>query len=281
VASKYCPECGQENQPLRLGVGDIFRDALEEFVKLDSKFVATLKPLMLHPGTLTREWAAGRRVRYISPFKLYLTATFIFFFVSSVQVSRNLDPGIGATPPVKVSMSDPKEEGGLPPALRFFVHTMNKMDDADPRTIANAMLDHLPTALFVMLPVFAFILKLIYIRSRRFYVEHLVFSLHNHAFYFLVFAISVPIPGHFSDPIAVLSCGVYSLVALRRYYGQGWLKTLLKGSMLGCGYSILLLFAVVAAVFLGAMAMPERPTKPKPTKAGKAAPASTMTSAKP
>jgi hypothetical protein len=220
-------------------------------------------------------------VRYISPFKLYLSATFIFFFVSSIQVSRNLDPGVGTTSPVKVSMSDPKEEAGLPPPLRFFVHTMNKLDDADPRTLANAMLDHLPTALFVMLPVFAFILKLIYIRSRRFYVEHLVFSLHNHAFYFLVFAISVPIPGRLSDPIAVLACGTYSIVALRRYYGQGWLKTMVKGSMLGCGYSVLLLFAIAAAVFLGAMAMPERPAKPEPTKAGKAAPAPATTSAKP
>ncbi|MGV3616880.1 MAG: DUF3667 domain-containing protein [Fimbriimonas sp.] len=267
VASKFCPDCGQENEPLRLGIGYIFRDALEEFVKFDSKLVATLQPLFLRPGHLTREWSSGRRVRYISPFKLYLTATFLFFFVTSFRVDhRPVSPSKARVKKDLVSVGDQEKLDQAPPFVQHIVRAAEKIDsaeDTDEKAVQHLMLDNIPKALFVLLPLFALALKLVYIRSGRFYVEHLVFALHNHAFYFMVLTGVTFLPGSMGDVGGFFWCAVYSVLALKRNYAQGWIKTLFKGWMLGCGYSILLMFAMIGAFFLGAMNMPDPPPKPK------------------
>ena len=50
----------------------------------------------------------------------------------------------------------------------------------------NYLLGLLPLVVFLMTPAFAFILWLLHIRSKRYYVEHLVFALHFHAFLYLL-----------------------------------------------------------------------------------------------
>jgi hypothetical protein len=287
VSTNYCPNCGQENEPLRLGLRYILRDACEEFFKFDSKLFHTLKPLLTRPGYLSLEWARGRRIRYISPFKLYLTATFIFFLVASWNFSRNRDNLLGSGAQVasasegdkpfdvkvKRGQGDaapkPDEEDDLilgdavpsNEAEAFVLHNFQKIDldnKEDLKEVIGQMLEKMPHALFVLLPAFAFLLKLVYIRRGRYYVEHLVFALHNHSFHFLVLAIATPIPWKGADAFAFLGCITYFFLALKSYYNQSWPKTLFKGGMLGCAYLCLLGPTMLLAVFFGLMAMPEK-----------------------
>lgn len=259
VESKYCSECSQENEPLRLGIGHIFVDALEEFIKFDSKLFNTLRPLFFKPGFLTQEWARGRRVGYISPFKLYLTSTFLFFLVAAWNVDRgqaiDLKTNVkvkGGTNPSPTGNKETPED-----AVEAYMNRISaKIDHADKEDIAMAVFDKLPMALFIFLPVFAAGLKLFYIRSGRYYVEHLVFSLHNHAFYFLTLTATSLFPWG-GDTIGFLVCVVYSVIAMKRFYGQRWPKTLFKTSVLGCGYLILLSITLLGALFAGLTAMPD------------------------
>lgn len=279
VLSKYCPECSQANEPLRLGVGHIFQDALEEFVKFDSKLFNTLKPLLFKPGFLTQEWARGRRVGYISPFKLYLTSTFIFFILTGWDVNRDAanearvkkEPAVstGSTKvdeaafPTPASKKSAEETVKGDPVAVYIVNTLDKMDRLDQTEATIAVIDKLPTALFFLLPIFAAALKFFYIRSGRYYVEHLIFALHLHAYFFVILSIVTVLPWDL-ELIGLAVCGGYAVLALKRYYMQSWPKTLFKASLLGSSYVALVGMTLLGAMFAGLTALPDpEPVAPK------------------
>ena len=109
--------------------------------------------------------------------------------------------------------------------------------------------------MFVLLPVFALMLKLLYVRRRRFYAEHFVFLLHVHAFVYMIFAALLVMRGVFTLPTwlalsALLWVGIYIFVAMRRVYGQGRGITLVKYWLLGLGYILILAFSVPVALMI-------------------------------
>lgn len=132
----------------------------------------------------------------------------------------------------------------------------------DPASYKDAFLGAIPTALFVLVPVFALLLKVFYLFKRRLYMEHLVVTLHSHAFIslqlLLIFAMLgvqqlVPTDSFLDDAsgwimgLLIAWIPLYLLLMQKRVYGQGWLMTLLKFFALGLVYSFLLLLAITAA----------------------------------
>ena len=124
----------------------------------------------------------------------------------------------------------------------------------------EALLGAVPSTLFVLLPIFALMLKLAYLFKRRLYMEHLIVALHSHAFLclalLLVFALDAlgdavaalaPVTGP-AERLLALWMPLYLLLMQKRVYGQGWPMTLLKYGILGVCYSILLSFGMVATV---------------------------------
>ena len=79
ACENFCPSCGQENSDRIVGAGDMLRDLLDELLKFDAKLFVTLRALLTKPGYLTNEYLAGRRVRYISPVRLYFLVSAAYF----------------------------------------------------------------------------------------------------------------------------------------------------------------------------------------------------------
>lgn len=107
--------------------------------------------------------------------------------------------------------------------------------------------------MLVMMPMLAVVLKLMYIRSRNFYYfEHLIFSFHVHSFQFLLFALVV-LSGYWLSEatlnkvtgFAFLGAFLYAFFALKRFYQQGWLKTILKYLIISFLYLFILFGAMV------------------------------------
>lgn len=133
----------------------------------------------------------------------------------------------------------------------------------DPELFTRAYFGAMPKALFVLVPLFALLLKLAYLRSGRQYLEHLVVALYSHSWLLLdLLAIGVlDLLGNWLKPHAEwASIGlgwlsallwwampVYLLLMQKRVYGQGWGKTLLKYLALG---SLYLFFVAIAALLL-------------------------------
>lgn len=112
-----------------------------------------------------------------------------------------------------------------------------------------------PTVMFLLLPVFALLLKVVYLRRSWYYGEHLVFALHVHAFAFTIFTVvtlaALTSLGGWGLWLLVL-IPLYVYLAQKHVYRQGWIKTALKGGMLGFLYILALGFGLVLAVLLAA-----------------------------
>jgi hypothetical protein len=132
----------------------------------------------------------------------------------------------------------------------------------DGRALFNKLLDNVPAALFVLLPLMALVLKTLYPLSKRYYVEHLLFVVHFHAFFFLMlilqilfarFAALVRIPEGPADIVLIgasIYIPAYLFRSMQRVYGQGTLITVLKYLFLLLSYFIgFLLMIGFAALF--------------------------------
>ena len=130
------------------------------------------------------------------------------------------------------------------------------------RQFLRNLYDNLPLALIVLLPIMAFVLKALYPLSRRYYVEHLLFFVHFHAFAFLILTLQIllsrvnsmlPTPDAIGILVIVAASfyvPVYLFVAMRRVYGQGRLITAVKYVTLTVAYLVGL-----TVTMLGALAM--------------------------
>ena len=72
LAGPFCHFCGQPDRNFLRFFPVLLREFLEDFLDLDSRFARTMKPLLFHPGRLTRDYLEGRRFRYTPPMRLYL-----------------------------------------------------------------------------------------------------------------------------------------------------------------------------------------------------------------
>ena len=127
--------------------------------------------------------------------------------------------------------------------------------------LVKAMLGAVPSALFLLVPVFALLLKLAYLGSKRLYLEHLVVALYSHAYlclailtFFLLIALDNAIEpkwagfGWISGTLELLLwlwMPIYLWIMQKRVYGNGWLLTSLRYFVIGNLYFVLLGFAVV------------------------------------
>jgi hypothetical protein len=137
-----------------------------------------------------------------------------------------------------------------------------EMKKDDGRQFLRNLYDNIPIALIVLLPIMAFVLKLLYPLSRRYYVEHLLFFVHFHAFLFLILTLQIligrlnsvlPTPEAVGILVIVAASfyvPVYLFVAMRRVYGQGRLVTAFKYVTLSVSY-----FAGFTVTMLGAALM--------------------------
>jgi hypothetical protein len=118
---------------------------------------------------------------------------------------------------------------------------------------------YVPTIVFLLVPVFAGVLKLLYVRHKRFYAEHMIFALHTHAFIFVVFTLMILLRHWIGGWPLVLLVGwvfAYVYLAMRRVYGQSHLKTFIKYWTLGWMYFWILLIGVPALFILSLVVIP-------------------------
>ncbi len=135
----------------------------------------------------------------------------------------------------------------------------------DGKAFLSKLLDNVPIALFILLPLMALVLKLLYPLSKRFYVEHLLFVVHFHAFFFLVLILQILfsrlglLVGLLETAVDItvfavsLYVPVYLYKSMRQVYEQSHMLSLPKFFILMLayffGFSFILVFAALFAAF--------------------------------
>ncbi len=288
LTGKYCTECGQPTRLPSLSFWLLLKELVEDLWDVDSKTWRSLAPLMFKPGYLTNAYFAGRRARYVSPLRLYMTVSVLFFVIAAITDNTIRlsweDPGaerattesMWATANTNILIAEgvgcdvilqDVEARWLQDWRKRAVIACEKVTADSGQSLERAAIDNTPIMMVVFIPVLALVMKLLYRGSKPYFMEHLVFFMHFHAFGFIVLILDIfyyELGSAFGWPnlawrivasIAATYMAVYLLVAMRRVYAQGWLITSAKYLLLYLAYFVGLSLSLTIVVIYTAMTL--------------------------
>jgi hypothetical protein len=297
----FCHYCGQPDKNFLRFFPVLLRELLEDFLDFDSRFMRTMKPLLFKPGKLTRDYLDGRRFRYTPPLRLYIFSSIACFFVAAllaadfVRFDGEPDASGEVVSGIQIGAADDQDESEdtiningepwdretnpidiewLPDWVNDWINDEIEQSPAkgreieqNPDLIKEKVFDVLPGTMFVLLPIVALLFKFWYLFARKYYIEHLIFAMHNHSFLFV--ALLIPIlfsalagwaepatTGRITTSSTWLNGAigvwvpVYLLVSLKRVYRQGWFMTVSKFCLIGISYLVLLSITTACVALL-------------------------------
>jgi len=261
LQGKFCHVCGQENLEVKESFGHMLNHAVSDYFHFDHQFFHTLKPLLLQPGKLTKEYLAGRRVQYLHPVKMYIFISLVYFLLifktnhqvvsvnnqgkhlSKQEVADKIKKELQKNPhltdaqkkaiektatsyvsgsvkatsknfsPIVLDEDDSDKASVKDSTFALYIADQNKLpankrDDFGSRFLKkvrftytekygkNAMemfgedvKHNTPKLMFVLVPLFALILMIAFRNNKKYYVEHLIYAIHVHCYFFLFSAI--------------------------------------------------------------------------------------------
>ena len=130
----------------------------------------------------------------------------------------------------------------------------------------STLFSNLPYMMLCCIPLFALVLKVLYIRRRLFYIDHLIYALHIHTFFYagimLIVLVTIGLnrfaPGAIAGwLIALLWIAFVTQIflSIRYVYRQGWFFSIFKFFFGGFVYLMVLLFAL-AITFFATLVLP-------------------------
>ncbi|MBL7139198.1 MAG: DUF3667 domain-containing protein [Bacteroidales bacterium] len=272
IATKYCPFCGQkkilkEDYTFKR----LLKESIFDFLHIDAKLFNSIFPLLFRPGYLTKQWLAGKHVRYFKPFKMFLVISILYFLLASINehyiikwatTEQERAGSIGFTfSNFPDSVNRPSNEIIAPDeTMDYMDRQAEKFDKMGNGKITEYLTKNISKLIALLVPLVALLLKLIYIRKKKLYYEHLIFTLHIHAFIFL-FAVIIELismtTGYFMNYWIVMPLIlIYIFVALKRIYKQKFFMTLLSNILLWAGYILIIfpIFIMITVIVSIAMA---------------------------
>jgi hypothetical protein len=240
LLGRYCSNCSQPADVHVPTTMELIHELMEGLTHSDSRLWRTLTCLAFKPGKLTLEFVAGRRVAYLPPFRLYLVLSVLFFLLASF--SHTSGEFIRFDDTVSAPASDPGHcdkihfEGflGAPRLSQRLIHACKEIVQDNGANLMHVALGTMSKAMFIFLPLVAFLHMLMYWRPRYRYAEHLLFFVHLHAFYFeaallLLLAIDAahawPKLQGVVDTLQTLLgwvVSIYTVIAVRRVFAKSW-----------------------------------------------------------
>lgn len=88
VSDNYCPHCGQLNSDKKLSAKDMLIEFLGSIFSYDSKLLVSLRALLFSPAKMTKEYLSGKRVKYVNPFRIFISMAILYFIVSSITIDN-------------------------------------------------------------------------------------------------------------------------------------------------------------------------------------------------
>lgn len=245
-AGDYCYRCGEKKfHHHDFAIKHFVLHSLHELTHLDSKILHTLKALVFKPGFLTNEYLAGRRTRYLSPLSLYL----VLFALALFAYSNYKPVAIYSTERfIKADKQGMIERHFERLAQKENVPREVLIEQFDERIHKAVERTELANVIGL-----AFVLQIIYWRAKRYFVEHLIFSLHLLAFFYLIGLLMWPIHAALGrmqqlDSVpGVIIESVYIFAAISAVYPQPLSKRLIKSILLFAAY-FLLTFILIGAI---------------------------------
>jgi len=175
--------------------------------------------------------------------------------LESFRDTRDLRQGLNKYAVILEEKLEKEEDVEKKAKLREYIRLCRSPEQA-----VAQMLEYMSWAFFLLLPIFAVFLKLVYIRRKQNYMRHLIFSIHIHSFIFLLLTLIVGLYMVYKGNLRLLTTvlflfiPVYFIIALKKFYGQSFGKVFLKFLTVSFLYNTVF-WLVVGFVFLNALSI--------------------------
>ena len=250
----YCSDCGQRRpRPGDNSTLGVLGDAFKAIFSVDGKTLRTLRGLLFQPGRLTLDHYNYRRARYLKPIQIFLLVNVIFVLIGigtgllDFELGRYLKQGPPSPALARRLVAQQVVEKGV--SFEDYATAFDHNEDLLRKSL-----------IFLLVPLFALVLWALSYRGRRYYAEHLVFSMHFFSFFWLFITFTgwpigflVERAGVFSDlvlePLFGLAMLIYLYLMLRTVYAQGRLITLVKSCVCVAAVMVLLDFYRILLFF--------------------------------
>ncbi|CAN5466670.1 DUF3667 domain-containing protein [soil metagenome] len=271
VKDKFCPNCGQENIQVQENFFHLIGEYISDSFQFDSKVLRSLVPLFTKPGFLTQEYWDGKRIRYIHPLRIffYVTAVFAlattyFYEIQGEKIKDSMVHGDKA-----LAKIDSSYLANLPDSARVLLPGTKKeyaasevkewkvRDARQVRKIKSGIdliLVNFKYVTFFLLPIYALIFKLFYRKRRKFYVDHVIYTIHLQTFVYCLISVLMLLLYFMPASLDLLKQGIflpvaiYIAVSLHYLYQQKWWKTIVVSFLI----TVILFFITSLGIILPA-----------------------------
>ncbi|MCC5024117.1 MAG: DUF3667 domain-containing protein [Candidatus Synoicihabitans palmerolidicus] len=192
-------------------------DTLEHLVHLDGRFTGSVVSLLFYPGRITSSFLAGKRASQVPPLRFYLFVSLLFFLTLPLRTDLEFAPlasisttdGIRQAEAILAEIHEAQPYSGsdflqglregltfeelaadaeTSPQDRKILQELDNLVDrfSNPQEFVDFLLRHAPNVLFFSLPVLAFMTRILFLKAKYTYLEHMAVALHLGTFYFSV-----------------------------------------------------------------------------------------------
>lgn len=286
---RFCAACGQEKKEIHVSLAVLLGEFFSSALSVRGKLLSTCRGLLLQPGRMTIDFMEGKRIGVISPIKLFLWCSVIYFLVAGVVMQlhpvqlplgdltdgdSNYNLRLGGeeirmkeSEWVKLSNANDEDfakflnERQIEPNswTAFMLKRLARLMGAGGidkfRQTVNQVLSNMAV---VAMPIFGILVYLGFFHRVQNMVHAMVFSAHVHAFSFLALALTTLTselhPILLTKGLAILLIVPYCILAARRAFpdAQGKVATWFSPAMayiVLISLTELLIYLMVLAVF--------------------------------
>lgn len=251
----FCPNCGQSVRELDQPFNVLIIDLLGNMWAFDTRVVKTIKSLLVQPGQMALDYVAGKRARYMPPFRLYIFISFFFFLLLNISTSRVLKDDIKISKDSSIVIKGSSDT--------YDKQTDKNISDKDVTKgkeilgninenkayYTSRFISFLSWSLFILMPFYSFLLWILFRKKQKHFLAHFIFSINQHAFLFLLFIILLSVnlifPNKDISPESwiLLLYPIYVVIGARTLYKKSWISTTLRITL---AHFIYLLIVTVA-----------------------------------
>lgn len=218
--------------------------------------------LLSQPGELTLRFLQGQQIRFLNPIRLYVSVSLVFFLVlhfarpSGFVVVIRDDLPVGHQESASANQKESAEDQQFDAKV---ISKYGSLQGFGSHLLAE-FVERVQWMILLCVPIYAGLLKLIYLRNARPYLAHLVFAFHLHSAFFVcalaqtLLRVLSQVPHldwvKWAVGLLYLWLAVYLFLAQRKVYCQSWGRTVLKFIALYSAYAVVLLIALTVTGML-------------------------------
>lgn len=252
ITREFCPACGEHKFDRHsFSFRHFARHAAHELLELDSKILRTVRYLFSKPAFVTAEYLAGKRSRYVNPFRLY-----VLCFALATLLTSTYHPTLDFK-----TIANADGTGQLNAKLEKFAHYKGVSEEALVPHLNERLHSYYEASKIFNALVMAGLLAIFYRKQKWYFGEHAVTS-----FYFLSFtlllsivkwpfwiALGAPVQGARSYTLSLIFLLValpYLWVTLRQLHGEGPWKTAAKSVLVYGGTQLTIIVTTILSFAL-------------------------------